>query len=187
MQVKKSSLVFFLSIFAVFFIAGILYFSNNEKQTSNDSYNQIVSIATKPNYLIEISGKKIVVDQNQWKFVDNSAESNYSKNYSAINKKDGEMFEQMITVFLNKMTDDRKSGEKITNSEYIEAFVVHPNSVTVQIRVDKGNYWVLSRQTFESQNNYPNQSNVSYSDLLLNFEDMQNKIDDTRYILNNDF
>ena len=105
------------------------------------------------------------------------------------------MFEQMITVFMNQMTDDRKSGEKITNSEYIEAFVVHPNSVTVQIRVDKGDYWVMSRQTFNIKTNYPDQTDISFSDLqyiLVDAPDtlnqtMQNQIDNTRYILNNDF
>lgn len=172
MQIRKRPLVIFLSILAILFVAGIFYFSKT---------------ATDTNYLIEVGNKEIAVSKDQWKFVDNSSESAYSKNYSAINKKDGEMFEQMITVFLNEMTDDRKSGEKISNSEYIEAFVLHPNSITVQIRVDKGDYWVLSRQTLESKNNYPYQTNVSYSDLLSNFEDMQNKIDNTRYILNNDF
>ena len=187
MQIKKTSLVIFLSILAIFFVVGIIYLSKGGNKVTTNSNSAINNIVTDPNYIIKVGNKNIIVSSDKWKFVDNSDESAYSKNYSAINKKDGEEFEQMITVFLNKMTDDRKSGEKITNSEYIEAFVLHPNSVTVQIRVDKGGYWVLSRQTFESKNNYPDQTNVSYSDLLLNFEDMQNKIDNTRYILNNDF
>ncbi|MFH1546743.1 MAG: hypothetical protein ABIE14_05195 [Patescibacteria group bacterium] len=180
MKIKKSPLVIFLAIIAIFFVAGIFYFSKT---------------TTGANYLIEVGNEEIAVDKDQWKFVDNSIESIYSKNYSAINKKDGEMFEQMVTVFLNEMTDDRKSGEKITNSEYIEAFVVHPNSVTVQIRVDKGDYWALSRQTFKIKTDYPDQTDIPFSDLkyisidapdTLN-QTMQNQIDNTRYILNNDF
>ncbi|MDP2642511.1 MAG: hypothetical protein Q8P62_01565 [Candidatus Peregrinibacteria bacterium] len=171
MHIKKRPLVIFLSIVAISFIAGLLYMNKG----------------VDPNYSISINGKNIVVSQDKWKFVEPFEPSLYSKNYSAINKRDGHEFEQMITVFLQKMTDDRKIGEKITNSEYIEAFVVHPNSVTVQIRIDKGDYWVMSRETFESKNNYPDQTDVSYSDLLLNFEDMQNRIDNTKYILNNEF
>ena len=180
MQIRKSSLVIFLSILAIFFVAGIFYFNKT---------------VTNPDYLIDVGNREIAVNQEEWEFVNNSSGSTYSKNYSAINKKDGEKFEQMITVFLNTMTDDRKSGEKITNSEYIEAFVVHPNSVTVQIRVDKGDYWVMSRQTFKIKTNYPDQTDIPLSDLqyiLVDAPDslnqtMQNQIDNTRYILNNDF
>ena len=168
---KKSPLVIFLSILAISFIAGML----------------LLNKSVDPNYSITVNDKNIIVSQDEWKFVEPFEPSLYSRNYSAKNKKDGHMFEQMVTVFMQEMTADRKIGEKITNSEYIEAFVVHPNSVTVQIRIDKGDYWVMSRETFESKNNYPDQTNVSYSDLLLNFEDMQNRIDNTEYILNNEF
>lgn len=188
MQIKKSSLVIFLSILAILFVIGIIYFNKDTHNSTTESDTEFNdNIIADSNYIIRVGDKNIVVSLDKWKFVDNPNENNYSKNYSALNKKDGEKFEQMVTVFLNRMTDDRKTGKKITNTEYIEAFVVYPYSITVQIRVDKGDYWILSRQTFESKNDYPEQTNVSYANLLLNFEDMQNKIDNTRYILNNEF
>lgn len=155
----------------------------------------LTGCAVNHNYEIKVGGESILVASDKWKFADGSDESNYSRNYQAIGKKDGEMFEQMVTVFLNKMTDDKRSGEEIADSEYVEAFVVHPYSVTVQIRVDKGDYWVLSRQTFKIKNNYPDQTDIPYSDLqyilidapLTIDQTMQNQIDNTRYILNNEF
>ena len=166
---KKILLISFLLVIS--FIAGVLYLNNNVDK----------------DYSITINDNNIIISQNEWRFIESSNPSLYSKNYSAKNKRDGHMFEQTITVFMQNMTSDRKKGEKISNSEYIQAFVVHPNSITVQIRIDKGDYWLLSRETFESKNNYPDQTDVTFSDLLLKFEDMQNRIDNTKYILNNEF
>lgn len=93
------------------------------------------------------------------------------------------------------MTDNKKTGEQISENEYIEAFVTEPNTVTVQIRVDKGDYWVLSRQTFLTKDNLTVNSDLEYSSLsyirinddnLLD-QSIFNQIDNTRYIINNDF
>ena len=146
---KKILLISFLLVIS--FIAGVLYLNNNVDK----------------DYSITINDNNIIISQNEWRFIESSNPSLYSKNYSAKNKRDGHMFEQTITVFMQNMTSDRKKGEKISNSEYIQAFVVHPNSITVQIRIDKGDYWLLSRETFESKNNYPDQTDVTFSDLLL--------------------
>ena len=100
-----------------------------------------------------------------------------------------EAFPQVITVYLNKMTSDRMSGKKISENEWLEVFVVHPQTATVQIRRNKGDYWVLSRQTFsvsEPQliNANPESSEQNFA-LYQTF--FQNEIDTTRHILDSEF
>ena len=49
------------------------------------------------------------------------------------------------------MTNDRRNGHRESADEYIEIFTTEPmptRHVTVQIRLDKGSYWILSRQSF---------------------------------------
>ena len=72
------------------------------------------------------------------------------------------MYKQIITVFLIPMTDDRKR-EEIAKNEYFESFVLRANSITVQIRIDKGDYWVMSRETYNTIKNFPVQKDFSYS------------------------
>mgnify|MGYP001288367091 CR=1 FL=1 len=41
------------------------------------------------------------------------------------------------------MTNDRKTKGIVVN-EYIDGFVRHPFGITVKIKIDKGDYWVMS-------------------------------------------
>ena len=84
------------------------------------------------------------------------------------------------------MTDERKR-EEIVKNEYFESWVNRPNSITVQFSIDKGDYWVLSRETYQTEENYPSQTNFSYSKVLVNFNGIEDMIDRTRFILNKDF
>ena len=34
--------------------------------------------------------------------------------------------------------------EEIAANEYIDGFVLHPFGITVKIKIDKGDYWVMS-------------------------------------------
>ncbi len=207
MHIRKKSSIIFLLIIVAFSIIGIIYFgrgsqnvktssgvrvssnSNGIKNVKDNFKTEADDVTINPNYVIRIGDKNITVSKKKWKFTENQFEkTNYSKNYVALSKKDGEMFPQVVTVFLNKITNDRTVGmEKIADSEYIKAFVLYPYSITVRIIIDKKDYWVLSRQTFKSKNNYPLESDVSYFNLLQNFYGIQNKIDNTRYLLNNEF
>lgn len=138
-------------------------------------------------YTIKMSGKNVVISEEKWKKVDDP--ETYAKNFEARKTLERETFTQIITVYLNKMTSDRMSGKKISENEWLEMFVVHPQTVTVQIRRDKGDYWVLSRQTFsisEPQliNINPESSEQNFS-LYQNF--FQNEIDTTRHVLDSEF
>lgn len=138
-------------------------------------------------YTIKMSGKSVVISDEKWK-KSNDPET-YAKNFEAREMLGGEAFPQVITVYLNTMTIDRMSGKKISGNEWLEMFVVHPQTVTVQIRRNKGSYWILSRQTFsvsESQliNANPESSEQNFA---LYQNSFQNEIDTTRHVLDSEF
>jgi hypothetical protein len=135
-------------------------------------------------YSITTQDKTILVSKDEWRKVEDS--DSYAKNFEAMEKTPNEEYSQVITIFLNSMTSDRMVGEKISENEYLEMFVVHPDTVTVQIRNDKDEYWILSRQTF---------STVGFRLDNLNPEDnfdlykaaFQNDIDNTRFVIGSEF
>jgi hypothetical protein len=135
-------------------------------------------------YVIRTNNKLINISKSNWDFLE--TDYLYSKNYQSKTKLEGHKFKQIITVFLIKMMDERKS-EEIVKNEYFESWVNRPNSITVQFSIDKGDYWVLSRETYQTEENYPIQTNFSYSKVLVNFNGIEDMIDRTRFILNKDF
>jgi len=166
---NKNQKVLIGLVILVALVAGYFYFSQNNQ------------------YLIKTSGKSIVVSDQKWKKVDDS--ETYARNFEARDNVGKEAYPQVITVFLNSMSADRMSGKKISENEWLEMFVVHPQTVTVQIRRNKGDYWVLSRQTFsvsEPQliNTNPESSEQNFA-LYQTF--FQNEIDTTRHILDSEF
>jgi len=113
------------------------------------------------NYTIEISGKSVVISDEKWKKSDDP--ETYAKNFEA--------------------------REMLEREAFPQVFVVHPQTATVQIRRNKGDYWVLSRQTFsvsEPQliNANPESSEQNFA-LYQTF--FQNEIDTTRHILDSEF
>ncbi len=135
-------------------------------------------------YVIKTKNKLLNISKSNWDFLE--TDHIYSKNYQSKDKLEGHKFKQIITVFLIKMTDERKREEFVKN-EYFESWVNRPNSITFRIRIDKGDYWVLSRETYQTEENYPLQTNFSYSEVLVNFNGIEDMIDRTRFILNKDF
>jgi hypothetical protein len=135
-------------------------------------------------YVIRTKNKLINISKSNWEFLGQNYL--YSKSYQSKNKLEEHKFPQIITVFLIKMTDKRKS-EEIVKNEYFDSWVNHPNSIIVRIRIDKGDYWVLSRETYLMEENYPSQTDFSYSEVLVNFNGIEDMIDRTRFILNKDF
>lgn len=166
---NKTQKVLIVLIVLAALVGGYFYFSQNNQ------------------YSVETSGKSVVVSDQKWKKVDDS--ETYARNFEAREKTDKETYPQVITVFLNSMSADRMSGKKISENEWLEMFVVHPQTVTVQIRRNKGDYWVLSRQTFsvsEPQliNANPESSEQNFALYQIFF---QNEIDTTRHVLDSEF
>lgn len=141
-------------------------------------------------YSIVVSNKTIDVASDKFKKVSDS--ESYAKNFLALNK-GKTMFGQMITVYTIPMSDDRKSGKKLSTNEYLELFVVSKDAVTIQIRLDKGDYWLLSRETFDIANTqlpkyeYKPFLEESSDDFIVYENFFRNEIDSTRDVLNNEF
>ena len=76
-------------------------------------------------------------------------EVDYARNFEAVTNTPPRQY-QIVTFFLNPMSEDRKSGQKISPTEYLEVFFSNPNEITVLVRKDHGNYWLLSREMFKA-------------------------------------
>jgi hypothetical protein len=71
----------------------------------------------------------------------------FARNFEALVNKSPRQY-QIVTVFLNQMTVDQRSGREIAPSEYLEIFLSNPNELSVLLRRDYGSYWLLSREMF---------------------------------------
>ena len=102
------------------------------------------------NQSIIVGRKTIHLNEDEWDLI--KSDSEYSVNLSKKTKKVCEKYNQILTVFNIDMTKDRKSGVKLSENIYFEAFRTHLNGITIHLRIDKGSYWILSRQIFETKN-----------------------------------
>ncbi len=109
------------------------------KNNSRNSNNSIIVGKTTMN-----------LNEDEWEIL--RSDSEYSVNISKKTKRSFEKYNQIITVFNIEMTKDRKSGVKLSENIYFEAFRTPLNGITIHLRIDKGSYWILSRQTFETKN-----------------------------------
>jgi len=131
---------------------------------------------------IKTQDKVILLDSDSWKPMRNEFE--WARNYSAKSKNKGQVYETFLTIYLLPMATDRKTGKVISSNEYIEIFQVRPGTVTVQLRVDKGKYWVLTRDTYNV--NTP-ASKVELDTLVYDmvYQEIQTKIDSNRFFIRN--
>lgn len=104
-------------------------------------------VALGESIVINVPGKSITLSAADWKPMESPQP--FAVNVEARRQMSGEAFPQVVTVFKLAMSESDKVGLKITSTEYVEFFVVHPGKLTLQIRLDKGDYWLLSRQTLE--------------------------------------
>ena len=131
---------------------------------------------------IKTQDKVILLDSDSWKPMRNEFE--WARNYSAKSKNKGQVYETFLTIYLLPMATDRKTGKVISSNEYIEIFQVRPGTVTVQLRVDKGKYWVLTRDTYNV--NTP-ASKVELDSLVYKmvYQEIQTQIDSNRFFIRN--
>lgn len=136
---------------------------------------------------VQIGSTSVEIPSDQWRPAKNSEP--YADNFEARALRSGQVFPQMLTIYKIPMSDDRRSGIRVSDREFAEFFVVHPGKVTVQIQTDKGKYWILSRETFEAKRALP--VNVSeYSPFLTDEQQKglwsayQDEVDATRALIN---
>jgi len=138
-------------------------------------------------YQVSTSDAEVFVSDNKWKKMDDP--SVYAKNFEAREKGSTEEFAQVVTIFLNPMTPADKVGTQLSDDEFLEMFTTFPKTVTMQIRRDKGAYWLLSRQTFSVADSYLASLNpeVSSENFRLYQDQFENEIYTTRYSLGFEF
>jgi hypothetical protein len=136
---------------------------------------------------IAVGNRSVEISPLEWEVL--KSEFEYSVNLKNNRMLSNEKYNQIVTVFNLEMTRDRKSGTKLSDNIYLESFRTLQDSVTVQIRIDKGSYWILSRQTFSFDNDRI-LSIGEYADekkSLLISNMFKNEISNTIYTLNRHF
>ena len=142
-------------------------------------------------YIVSAPSRTIRLARADWTAMTNDYA--WAENFAAIRKGSREALEQIVTVFKLPMTEDRRSGEMISLNEYVEMFVVHTGMLTVQVRVDKGSYWVMSRQTFAAPSSVLGVDTTTLQHELSALEFVrarwafQSELDTTRYLLQSQF
>ena len=139
---------------------------------------------------LSVPGKTIELSSESWTKAKD--ETNFAKNYEEMKLSSWHEFGRMVTVYLIPMSEDRRIGLKVSDNEYLEFFIVNPGFVTVQTRLDKGNYWVLCRETFKPKSGLP--VDISSYKPFLNERDnrllwqfYQPEVDETRNLLASNF
>jgi len=141
-------------------------------------------------FTILTDSKIVTISSNNWIKMQDS--ESYAKNFEQKIKPKSHRYARVITIFLLPMSTDRQLGMKISNNEYLEFFITSLGYVTAQTRMDKGDHWILCRETF-----LPKETRRidigQYKPLLSAGEGKQlwalyqSEIDATRYIMKSEF
>jgi hypothetical protein len=135
---------------------------------------------------LSLPGKQIQLPVQSWSKAKD--EVDYAKNYEQKEIGASHKYGRVVTVFLLPMSDDRKVGIQISDNEYLEVLVVHDGLVTTQVKVDKGQYWVMCRETFLPKERLSvdvgnNKAFLSKLSQLSLWMDYQSEVDETRNLL----
>lgn len=95
---------------------------------------------------LAVPGKLIQLSEQSWSKIKTEAGSanTYEQKESGASHKYG----RAVSVFLGPMPANRKVGVRISDNEYLKVLIVHEGMVTTQLKVDKGQYWVMCQETF---------------------------------------
>jgi len=145
-------------------------------------------------FIVSVPPHTIRVPRADWETMPNQYE--WADNFEQLRKDPGHVYPRVVTVYKLPMTADRRLGMRISSDEYVQMFNVLAGTLTVQVRLDKGDYWVLSResfalpsgpngeQTLEQFLTRPRPDSELYEQFLFRF---QTEIDTTRYLLASTF
>ena len=158
------------SLFAVLLVASLLGCGRSPAGLSN--------------HVVAVGDRKVVLSLAEWRVMPNEAE--YARNFEAVSNRSPRQY-QIVTVFLNQMSRDRKTGQEIAPNEYLEVFLSNPDEITVLLQRDHGSYWLLSREMFRGVTvpgvDTSRLGSLSASESELVAEALRNEIDSTRHLL----
>jgi hypothetical protein len=96
-------------------------------------------------YRVAVAGGTVTVDRALWKPLANP--DGFADNFEARERRLGEEYSQVLTVFKAAMRNDQKAGIEVSPGTWVEFMFIYPPAVTFQVRVSHGGHWVMSRQT----------------------------------------
>jgi hypothetical protein len=96
--------------------------------------------------VIPVARRSVRLSSTEWRAMPNEAE--YASNFEAVQNESPRQY-QIVTLFMIPMSEDRRSGSRLSENEYLEVFLSNPGEITVLVRRDHGAYWVLSREMFK--------------------------------------
>ena len=118
-------------------------------------------------------------------------EFDWAVNFEDSGKDVGQDVKRVATIFKLPMSDDRRNGVRISPEEYLEMFVFRPGTVTVQVRRDRGSYWLLSRETLVAANGKAasplSGAQLTGPSFAAARVQLETQIDSTRYVLQSTF
>jgi hypothetical protein len=158
--------------------------------------------------VIHLSEGTLRISKSEWMPMENSSDT--TLNFEAVNKMPSHKHPQVLTVYLTRMSSDRQLGTRISPAEYCEIFWLGaypgiPNEperyppragyLVMQLRVNKGTYWVLSRESFAvptvsvERGIALNQRNFEFQEARQMFPqfDLQEAVDRTRLLIQQTF
>lgn len=109
----------------------------------------VLILACSGDYAVRVSDGTVSVSREFWKPMQNPEP--FADNFEARSKQTGEEYEQVLTVYKSPMRADQKGDLELSPTVWIDAMVVHPPAVTIQVRVAHRGHWALSRQTFSAR------------------------------------
>jgi len=187
-EMRRNQLFLLLVILAA--ACGESHQANGPSTDNRRSLQQAeASRGVSSDHVVEVAGRKIWLSAARWKSMTNEVE--WAVNFEEAGKGSKHEFGRVVTIYKLPMSDGRRLGVRISRQEYLELFVVHPGTVTAQIRIDKGPYWVLSRETFRTPSLVGVDTNrwhsLSQQEFELARSEFQAEIDSTRYLLQSAF
>jgi hypothetical protein len=96
-------------------------------------------------YRVETPAGTLRISADEWKAMPGT--NPLRQEFEQRTSETGPRLPRVVTVVKIHMTDDVRVGEQISPTEYLEIRAEGPSTATVQIRADKGRYWVMSRET----------------------------------------
>ncbi len=100
-------------------------------------------------YSVAVSDGTVSVARAFWRPIENPEP--FAENFEARAKRVNEEFAQVLTVFKAPMREDQRGDAPLPGAAWVDAMIVHPPGVTIQVRVAHRGHWILSRQTFASR------------------------------------
>jgi hypothetical protein len=135
-------------------------------------------------YELSVGGRRILLPKAEWREMQN--EATFARNFEATSNPPNRKY-QIVTVFMIPMSEDRRIGERLSPTEYLEAFSALKDQVVIQMRRDHGSYWVLSREAFEATAvpgvEFTGVGNLSPADVRRVTDVLRLQIDTTRHLL----